>query len=53
MLITCDNLRSKDTMYMLQKENYTTISHIGSVQPHVIHAPTLLVDMSMSITCEL
>jgi hypothetical protein len=28
---------------MLQKENYITISHIGSVQPHVIHTPTLLV----------
>jgi hypothetical protein len=28
---------------MLQKENYITISHIRSVQPHVIHAPTFLV----------
>jgi len=28
---------------MLQEENYITISHVGSVQPHVIHAPTLLI----------
>jgi hypothetical protein len=28
---------------MLKKENYDTKSHVGSVQPHVIHAPTLLV----------
>jgi hypothetical protein len=38
---------------MLQKENYITISHIGSVQPHVIHAPTLLINISMSIACEM
>jgi hypothetical protein len=42
-LRTCDNLRSKDTIFMLQKENYITISHVGSVQPHVIDVPTLLV----------
>jgi hypothetical protein len=28
---------SKDTMYMLQEENYVTKSHIGSIQPHVTH----------------
>jgi hypothetical protein len=42
ILSTYDNLRSKNITYMMCKEIIRT-SHFGSVQPHVIHVPTLLV----------